>query len=593
MTEANMKVQAIKENSKTFLRVYRLLLQTDRNYILLNLCVTVINGMVPAALIIIMRNLINSLQTADSDIKKCVTLVLVYIIIDLCYTLISCLDSYFGGKFSLKMTGDLKTMVLKKTEGLSLKQFEDPGVYNLLQRADERSNGELFLFYQSHIDVIRQILILTSTAVILIMWKWWMVFVISLVPILLSLRMLHLNEEQYQIHRKRTDKDRMMWYMSFILTKDQNFKEIKLNHLHSYFVHKYTSLYQNMVDAEMPILKKRSKYTILFSFMDQVCLGGILLLIIAETFLKKILIGDTMAYINCISKVKENVSNVLNSIVSINKEQLYISQLFEFLDLETSFDTEVLYQLSEIDSIVTKGLSYRYQPDLDYVLRDVNLCIGKKQMVGIVGRNGSGKTTLTRILTGFYDDYEGEVFFNGINLKNIDKNSLRKLTAMLFQDFSKFELTVRENVGIGNLNYLWEDNLLKQSMAQADIWKFMDGGIDIQLGNWFSDGMQISGGEWQKIAISRVLLKHAHFLILDEPTASLDPISEVNLFHNIHDTLKEKISLIITHRLTELEKIADYIIILDHGSIVESGTHEQLLQCSETYQQMYHKLERV
>lgn len=579
----------LKRNLKVFNRVLKILLQCNSKYIALNLFVMLVSSLIPVTLITIMRYLINSLQTLNVNLYATLSLAIFYVLVDLTNTLIVKVDSYYGEKFSLKFAGELKMMILKKTKGLSLKQFEDPTIYNVIQRAEQGSEGTLFSYYTTYINVIQKVITLVSVSIVLILWKWWIVLLISLIPIITSLKMLKINEEQYVIRRNRTGKDRMLWYVGYLLTKDIAFKEIKLNNLNSYFVKKYKEVYSFVVNSEMPIIKKRFKFGVLFGVLDQIMLGFIFLLIVIDTFFKKIMLGDTMAYINSVSKVKESVTALLNNIVSIYKESLYISQLFEFLDLPPNYDPKRTYKLEDIHSIEIKNLSYKYKDNQNYVLQNINLSISSNQLIGIVGKNGSGKTTLIRILSGFYDDYEGEIFINNINLKLIDKSSLRKLTSVLFQDFSRYEMTVRENIGVGNLDQIKNDDKLNESIEMTGFNKVLNQGLDTQLGNWFDDGTQLSGGEWQKIAISRTLLKNSKFLILDEPTAALDPISEIQLFKNIQEVLSEKISIIITHRITDIEKLADKIIILEEGKIVDSGNHSDLMDNSELYQRMYNK----
>ncbi|OWT47259.1 ABC transporter ATP-binding protein [Bacillus sp. K2I17] len=579
----------LKRNLKVFNRVLKILLQCNSKYIALNLFVMLVSSLIPVTLITIMRYLINSLQTLNVNLYATLSLAIFYVLVDLTNTLIVKVDSYYGEKFSLKFAGELKMMILKKTKGLSLKQFEDPTIYNVIQRAEQGSEGTLFSYYTTYINVIQKVITLVSVSIVLILWKWWIVLLISLIPIITSLKMLKINEEQYVIRRNRTGKDRMLWYVGYLLTKDIAFKEIKLNNLNSYFVKKYKEVYSFVVNSEMPIIKKRFKFGVLFGVLDQIMLGFIFLLIVIDTFFKKIMLGDTMAYINSVSKVKESVTALLNNIVSIYKESLYISQLFEFLDLPPNYDPKRTYKLEDIHSIEIKNLSYKYKDNHNFVLQNINLSISSNQLIGIVGKNGSGKTTLIRILSGFYDDYEGEIFINNINLKLIDKSSLRKLTSVLFQDFSRYEMTVRENIGVGNLDQIKNDDKLNESIEMTGFNKVLNQGLDTQLGNWFDDGTQLSGGEWQKIAISRTLLKNSKFLILDEPTAALDPISEIQLFKNIQEVLSEKISIIITHRITDIEKLADKIIILEEGKIVDSGNHSDLMDNSELYQRMYNK----
>jgi len=578
-----------RTNIKTFYRICNILIKFDYKYVLLNLCVMLIHSLVPVTLISIMRQLINSLQSLDQGMSIIFYFTSIYLLIDLFDTLIGRIDSYYGEKFSLKFAGEIKKVILKKTECLSLKQFENPDIYNVLQRADQGSDGSFFSYYTTHIVIIQRAITLVSIAAVLVTWKWWIILIIAIVPLFMSFKMQQINEEQYLVRRNRTSKDRTLWYIGYLLTKDIAFKEIKLNNLNPFFVNKYEDIYSTVVNSEKPLIKKRFKYNFLFGVLDQIVIGLVFFIIVIDTFHKRIMIGDTMAYINSTSKVKENILGLLNSIVSIYKDSLYINQLFEFLDLSTNYDANRTYELQDIFSLETRGLSYKYKNDQNYVLHNINLSISKNQSVGLIGRNGSGKTTLIKILSGFYDDYEGQVFINNINLRIIDKSSLRKLTAVLFQDFSRYELSLRENVGVGDLSKIKKDNILMDAINKAGLNKFMDRNLDAQLGNWFDDGVQLSGGEWQKVGISRVLIKDAAFLILDEPTAALDPISEVELFHNINQTLSEKISIIITHRITDIERIADTIIILEEGKILDIGKHTDLMMKSEVYQTMYNK----
>lgn len=579
----------VGRNLRTFYRTCNLLVNSSYQYVIFNLFSTIIHSMIPVTLIIIMRQLINSLQSQAPDLRNLFYFIAFYLLIDLFGILVGRVDSYYAEKFSLKFAGELKLMILKKTECLSLKQFEDPDIYNVIQRAEQGSNGSLFGYYSTHIAVIQKAITLISIAIVLITWKWWIVLIIAIIPILLSIKMQQVNEEQYHVRRNRTGKDRNLWYVSYLLTKDIAIKEIKINNLNSYLVEKYRSIYSFVINSEVPLIKKRFKFNFIFGILDQVVIGFVFLVIMMDTFHKRIMIGDTIAYINSTSKVKENMIGLLNDIVMIYKDSLYINQLFEFLDLPTNDDPQRTYELRDITSIVTKGLSYKYKDHQNYVLHNINLSICKNEVIGIIGRNGSGKTTLIRILSGFYDDYEGQVFINNINLRKIDKKSLRKLTAVLFQDFSRYEMSLRENVGVGNLSKLMDDRFLNRTIDMTGFNKSLDHGLDTQLGNWFDDGVQLSGGEWQKLAISRALVKDAGLLILDEPTAALDPISEIELLHSIRQTLSERISIIITHRVSDLERIADTILILEQGQILDMGSHTELMTSSGTYRTMYSK----
>lgn len=586
MVKFKNSILNLKDISKIFIKVFKILFNSNKRYIITNLIITIILGISPVISIKLMQYLMNYLQKSNATIQNMIIIVLIYILVDLITMVLGYLDNYHSTIFQIKFTGEIESMILERTKNLSLKQFENPHTYNIIQRAEQGGAGQLFTFYQSNISIMKKVITLISTAMVIIVWRWWMILIISIIPIFLYIKMLEISKEQYSIHRKRTEKERVLWYMKYLLTKDIAFKEIKQNNLNTYLLDKYKSVYKEIVNSEFFIVRKRFRVSTIFTILDQGLIGAIFIYILFQAILKKILIGDTMAYINSICKIKDNIINVLTSFANIYKDSLYINQFFEYFDLTTNKKKYKKYKIKDIDSIDVINLKYKYDGCKDYALDDINFSIKKGENIGIIGRNGSGKTTLIKILSGFYDDYEGEIFFNNINLKMIDKDSLRKLTSVLFQDFTKYELTLKENIGIGNIEEIYNIEEMKQIIKKVDLSKFQNYNFETQLGSWFNDGIQISGGEWQKIAIGRALFKNSSFIILDEPTSALDPISRINLYKNIKSELKNKIGIVITHKISEMKYFTNNIIILDKGRIIGKGSHSELIKKSDIYKEM-------
>ncbi len=386
--------------------------------------------------------------------------------------------------------------------------------------------------------------------------------------------------------RKRTGEGREIWYYQYLLTNDIAFKEIKMYDLHHYFTKKYRLISEKFIGQDKQILKDIFNIRTLISIFEQLVDITILAFIIKDTFLKKILVGDTIAYIRCVSSIKSNISNLLSQVVTIYKNTLYINQLFEFLDMDTGDLNQGGVTIDNIESIEIVNLSYRYKNANTYALKNINLRIEKGDMLIIVGQNGSGKSTLIKILAGFYNDYEGEIYINHINLHNIDKTSLQKQIGILFQDFNKYELTVKENIGIGSLAKMNDDKILRNAMelANIDIKKF---NLEKQLGFWFKDGIQLSGGEWIKIGISRAFIRNADLFILDEPNASLDAIAENKIFSSIDKLIEEKIGIIITHRVESIKFLSGRVVVINKGEIVDNGDHKELIERCSVYQELY------
>ena len=243
-----------------------------------------------------------------------------------------------------------------------------------------------------------------------------------------------------------------------------------------------------------------------------------------------------------------------------------------------------------IKQIEVRNLSYRYSGKTEYALKNIDLKINSNEIIAIVGQNGSGKTTLIKILMGFYEDYEGEIFVNGINLKEIDKQYYLTQIATLFQDFVKYEATFRENVAYGNLQIKDNDSKLYEIIKLFGLEKLVADearGLDTQIGFWFDNGKQISLGQWQKVALSRAFAKEASMYILDEPNAALDPISEYNLAQLYFKLIRGNIGIIVAHKFNNFCKQVDKIIVMKDGKIESEGKHEELIENSHLYKQLY------
>lgn len=246
--------------------------------------------------------------------------------------------------------------------------------------------------------------------------------------------------------------------------------------------------------------------------------------------------------------------------------------------------------IEEINTIEFIDVSFKYPNRQEYALRDISFKIRKEENISLVGENGSGKSTLVKLISGFYHDYEGEILINGVSMKKINKEDLGNKIGIIFQDFNRYELTCRENIGLGNIHLIDNDIKLQDAIDKAyakEMVNSLPKGIDTQLGVWFDEGVQLSGGQWQRIALSRAFLRDADCYILDEPSASLDPVSEHEIFRRTSDLAKDKISIFISHRLYNLRKISSRILVLKEGKLIEEGTHEELMNLNKHYRYLY------
>ncbi len=386
----------------------------------------------------------------------------------------------------------------------------------------------------------------------------------------------------YSSHAKDTN---FLWYLRYIFTHFQTLAEIKIYQLKDYFLQKMKKVQNNLIEEYKQPIKKYTIYSIFSSAIIPIVIYFALSNFVLEIFLKRFSIGDFTFFLNTLFTFSGQISNILLNIGSIYENDLFVDDYFKLIDLKNkiSFNPQSISLKKTFSTIEFRNVSFSYLGSKKLVLKNINLKINKGENIALVGHNGAGKTTLIKLLLRFYDPTEGEILIDGINLKKINLNDWYQQIGILFQDFAKYYLTLKENVNIGNIydedKDLIVDSLIKSS---ADDLLKLPKGIDQILGRWFEEGQEISIGQWQKVAIARALYRNSPILILDEPTSNIDPEAEEKIFENLINVYKNKTLIFISHRFSTVRK-ADKIFVIDKGEIVESGTHNQLLKNNKLY----------
>mgnify|MGYP001774404651 CR=1 FL=1 len=584
--KSEKKMKGILNN---YIRVFKILSHIDIKMLVFIILLSIINGIIPIISVRFTQSIINMIQTLNFPIKILIKTLLLYIIFNLVAALITLINQYLTTLFQYKIDQYMETLILTKAGNLTLSDFEYTESYNKIQRAQD--SNRLYTYFSYIITVLNSFVTLIFSIYILLTWRWWSIIILCAVYLLSTMLINKLSKLQYEMIRKRTSIEREKWYYKFLLTNDMAFKEIKLYKLARYFIKKFNSIYKIILSQDINFLKKATLIQFLISFLEEIVVAGLFILIIFDAYLGRILIGDTIAYIKTINNIKSAIKNISQQFSSIYKDNLYINQVFEFIDMPNEDDTckhdnERNINIGNIKQIRIENLSFRYKNSDKYAIKKLNLILTPGETTAIVGRNGSGKSTLVKILTGLYDDYEGKIYINNIDLKKINKDFYKKQIAILFQDFAKFELSLRENIAVSNITNAEDDIAIKQSLRKSNFLKFIND-IDIRLGFWFDNGTQLSGGEWMKIGIARVFFKNSSLLIFDEPNSALDSISEKKIFEKIAEVSKNKISLIITHRISTISLYAQKVLLLKDGKQIAYDTHENLIRHCPEYLELY------
>lgn len=578
-----MKKSKLNDIIKYYIKVSEILFNVDKTYTFLLLLLALIQGCFPGILTIVLQKLLNSLQQVEISYANTVRLVLIYLGMNALIGILSIYQSYLSQILTTKIYAYVSSSVLKKASELDLKDYENSEIYDKIQRAQGETGREFFDFFVSFLSVFQFLMQIIIQSIILLAWRSWVIGLIILISIVSSICSIIMNRKRYEMLLKRTEKERKKWYYQYLLTKDIAYKEIKVFNLATYFINKFKDIIESFLNEDKKFYKKFSFVQLINELLEQISTGIIFFLIINDTINGRILIGDTITYIRCIGQIMGNVSGILSQFEFVYKKTLYLKLYFDLMEIEIPEDEGI--EIEKIEKIELKNLSYKYNGRGNYALYNLNLEI--KDNVILVGRNGSGKSTLIKILADLYDDYEGKIFVNGINLKKIKKSSLQKNMSILFQDYNKYEMTVRDNIALGDLFNIKDSDILEALKRTKSPFSNSDG-LDQQLGVWFKDGQQISGGEWLKIGLCKVLIKKSDFYILDEPNAALDAVSEKEILDYMESIIKDKIAVIITHRMENIPYLNKRILVIKHGEIVASGFHDELIKSNLDYRELYY-----
>lgn len=581
----------MKEKTNIFKNLFWILgsiFKFDKRYIFVLGFSIIIAGAVPPITTLISQEIVNKIQI-EAKWETILLFVIVYVSIDLIGSIIIYIMNYYMQKVLLSYNLYFSEMILKKAEKLSLKSYEDSETYDKITMAQYQGNGKILSYLETFSGIISSAISLISFSAILLSFQAWIVICIMVIPVIKFIISRKLNIMSFKLIKNRMNDTRKSSYIQYLLTHGDFNKELKTYNLFDYFIEIYKKYIKEFNRQDIDLEKKRSLWLSCVSIVENVIDGSLFAYIAYLGLTRVILIGNVMTYMRTVSQIKEQMVVILETFSTLNKESLFIDQLIVFFNLPELDNTQKA-KSGAIKQIEVRNLWYRYSGKTEYALKNINLKINSNEIIAIVGQNGSGKTTLIKILMGFYEDYEGEIFVNGINLKEIDKQHYLTQIATLFQDFVKYEATFRENVAYGNLQIKDNDSKLYEIIKLFGLEKLVADearGLDTQIGFWFDNGKQISLGQWQKVALSRAFAKEASMYILDEPNAALDPISEYNLAQLYFKLIRGNIGIIVAHKFNNFCKQVDKIIVMKDGKIESEGMHEELIENSHLYKQLY------
>lgn len=551
---------------------------------------SIIKGIVPVISLLIIQHIIEILQYRTGNISDIIRLLFAMVFFQLVCEILSNIAELKLSNYELEFEVYFQEKMLKKVSILSSKDFENSKTYDLINRTEYDANAGILGSIKTMFLLISFLISTVSYIVIVINYNILLFFSVIVLPIIRYLFEKKYNLLEYNVEKKNTESYRKISYIFFLLTNSEYYKEIKMFNLFDFFINKFTKIKNK---SNLKLIKLHTKRTTTYSFLnifENIIDFFITLIIVFETFKGNISIGLFILLNNSIDNLKINIVSMFSQLSFLYKNSAMIEQIICFFELpneDVHIDGEIV---EEIKTIVLKNVSYKYQGESEYALKNINLELKKGESIAFMGYNGSGKSTLVKIIMGIYCDYEGDIYINDINIKEINLNIYRGKISALFQEYIKFESSIKENIKYGNLNL--DDNYRVEELLNKLGIRNIKGKAFKNLGYQFSGGTQISVGQWQKLALGRSLYKNADVYIFDEPNASLDLNTERVVWNTIYNEMKAKITIMIIHRFNKMVMQTDRIIVLHKGKIIESGTHFELLKKKGEYSKLYYMQRR-
>lgn len=580
-------------------RVIRLVWQTNRLMTISMALISVISGFLPAVSVWVTRGVVDSVVTAAFSPQHDMYMVWLFVIAQL---LVGLLQSFFSTISNIvqqllqeRIGNRVQSMILRKANTLDLAFFEDADFYDKLRNATDESVYKPMQMVSQLFDFVKTVVTLFSMLGILLSLAWWLAVIALLMPIPAFISSSRYGWRGYRKMRHQSPERRRMLYLIRLMTTDTYNKEIKLFNLGHFFVKQYDDVAEELYQQDKKIVVPRYLAGFGWGGLSTLANSAIYIYVAFETVARVVTIGGLTMYTQAAMQVGSNFQGLLGDISGIYENNLYVDTLYEFLEYQPRIVSPTAPQLLERDPVVPgldiefRDVSFTYPGKDQAALDHVSFTIKAGEAIALVGRNGAGKTTLVKLMTRLYDPDDGQILVGGRDVREYDIEALRRMVGVIFQDYVTYYMSARENIGVGKIDDIENLDLVERaagkSGANAVITKLPDG-YSTMLGRWFKDGFQLSGGEWQKVALARAFMRDAPILVLDEPTSSLDAQAEYEIFTKFRLLTEGKTAVFISHRFSTV-RLADRIFVIEQGVVKESGSHDELIALNGRYAELF------
>ncbi|NNC56601.1 MAG: ABC transporter ATP-binding protein [Woeseiaceae bacterium] len=576
-------------------RALELVWTTSRLLTITLALLTLIAGVLPAAIAyigqLIVDGVVEASRSADPDTRRVLSLValeaLVVIAMAAAQRGISASQSLLRALLGQRVN----VMILEKAMTLQLTHFEDSEFYDKLTQARREASSRPLSLVIRTFGLVQNAISLTSYAVLLVAFSPWAVVILVGAGLPSFFAEAKFSGDAFRLFRWRSPDTRMQMYLETVIAREDGVKEVKLFQLGPRLLQRYRDIFKKLFVEDRRLTLRRDGWGFILGLLSTAALYGAYGWIVVTTIAGAITLGAMTMYLVLFRQGQSAVAAILTSVSGMYEDNLYLSNLYDYLEQPVPAGRGAAVHGPEPGrGLEFQNVAFSYPGASKKALNNISLQVRPGESLALVGENGSGKTTLIKLLTRLYDPTEGRIVLDGLDLQEWDVETLRQRIGVIFQDFGRYQFSVGENIGAGDVRHI-ENSERWQAAAEtgmaAPFIDDMPDGYQTQLGRWFKGGRELSGGQWQKIALSRAFMRtDADILVLDEPTAAMDASSEAAVFDHFRTASGDKMTILISHRFSTVRAAAQIIVIHD-GEILERGNHESLLAEDGQYAHLF------